>query len=92
MDKQQINDGGPVYPRLLEVTPTENGGTEFRSEMGMTMRDWFAGQMIIGIWANESTLNTVGALSESDEQGVTATAKMAYRMADELIAAREVKP
>jgi len=39
-----INDGGPAFP-----LPSEPG---FPAEMGMTLRDWFAGQALAGFLVN----------------------------------------
>ena len=75
-----------MYPRLLAVTPTEHGGTEFRSEMGMTLRDWFAGQALAGILASPSRQN------EPAQGNDKILAEWSYLAADAMIAAREAKP
>jgi hypothetical protein len=46
---------------------------------GMTLRDWFAGQALAGMLANPD--------SWTGDRGV-----MAYRYADAMLRAREVKP
>jgi len=50
---------------------------------GMTLRDWFAGQAVIGIanlWK--------GNMGDFDNQAADRTAKAAYRMADAMLEAR----
>jgi len=48
---------------------------------GMTLRDWFAGQALAGLLRDGI-----------DVFGVYATANDAYKMADAMLKAREVKP
>jgi hypothetical protein len=48
---------------------------------GMTLRDWFAGQALAGLLADPDR-------NGSDNQ----YAKVAYSLADAMLAAREVKP
>ena len=50
---------------------------------GMTMRDWFAGMAITGL----ATLQAHPQCPKIDGQ-----AKMAFEIADAMLAAREVKP
>lgn len=59
----EIKDGGPAYP-----VPT---GVKERT--GMSLRDWFAGQALVGL---------------GDEYSVAAAAKIAYQYADAMLAAR----
>ena len=68
------NDGGPAFP----VTPDTQAGhaAAFR---GMSLRDWFAGQALMGIFASSSET------APSDE----ATARFAYSVADAMLAERE---
>jgi hypothetical protein len=54
--------------------------TRYHEDMhGMTLRDWFAGQALAGMLANPD--------SWTGDRGVTA-----YRYADAMLRAREVKP
>ena len=69
--------GGPAFPR----SGVKDGyGKVVGDVKGMTLRDYFAGQVLVG-WP--STLNTVDA-AWIEQHG----AKIAYRIADAMIAAR----
>lgn len=48
---------------------------------GMTLRDWFAGQALMGLLPSKSVVGFP-----------TAYAQVAYEYADAMLAAREVKP
>ena len=61
-------DGGPAFPQ-----PSVHGGP-----LGMSLRDWIAGQALAGFAANPAVL-TVDV------------AKAAYKVADAMLAAREGK-
>ena len=59
--------GGPAFPRPMgETEGMSDGGAE-----GMTLRDWFAGQALVGLMAMP--------------QVVLEPAKDAYRIADEML-------
>lgn len=66
MDK--INDGGPAFPAELS-----NSGPQG----GMTLRDYFAGQMMAALVSDREVV-----------AHLPAAARIAYQMADALIAAR----
>ena len=68
------HDGGPAFPR--------NGQSHLDTKDGMSLRDWFAGQVIA----------SVKAWHPADKQGKPA-AVIAYEIADAMLAARsEGKP
>jgi hypothetical protein len=78
----KINDGGPAFARSASEH-TKNGtcpdGNDPRdAQEGMTLRDWFAGQALIHV-ANWKGLDDA-----------TSTAQAAFRIADAMIAEREV--
>jgi hypothetical protein len=73
----QTNDGGPAFPSDHGHTPD---GTWNQSQ-GMSLRDWFAGQALAGMFRHKGWINTV----DGDE---TEAAARAYRIADAMIAAR----
>ena len=68
---EEPNDGGSAFPAML---PGGNYCTP-----GMTLRDWFAGQALAGIAANDNY---------SEKQ----TAGLCYQIADFMLLARESKP
>jgi hypothetical protein len=69
--KHTKDDGGPAFP-----LPSEPG---FPAELGMTLRDYFAGQALVAIAAK---LN--GKLYPSG------AARIAYDMADAMLKKREI--
>lgn len=75
-----INDGGPAFP----VTLDHRGCV---GAYGMTLRDWFAGQALSGLCANEKVLAADGGFTETNF-------KVCYQMADAMLEARnkEVAP
>ena len=62
------HEGGPAFPHRNDLCPQMNG---------MTLRDWFAGQVIA----------SVKAWHPADKQGKSA-AVIAYEIADSMLAAR----
>lgn len=61
-----INDGGPAFPaKHFDLAP---------NEQGMSLRDWFAGQAMMGMIA--------AGLSEKVDVNI------AYKVADAMLAAR----
>lgn len=75
----QINDGGPAFPCKREF---RSNGVVIDYEMvpGMTMRDYFAAAALQGLLADGG-----GSSWEVD-------ANAAYKAADAMLKAREVKP
>lgn len=69
-------DGGPAYPQPLAADGL--GRIEYTEVEGMSLRDWFAGQAIIGL------------LSDSERHGhLKEYAEIAYELADFMLAERE---
>jgi hypothetical protein len=68
--------GGPAFPHSYEVMPDR----ELHTYSGMTLRDWFAGQAMVGILANDS--------DPSPEQ-VPHIVASAYTLADAMLSQRE---
>lgn len=67
----KINDGGPAFPR------SSGGGAYGTAQSGMSLRDWFAGQALIGLLASPGVTPT------------GATVRWAYEHADAMLAARQ---
>ncbi|MBX5063283.1 hypothetical protein [Rhizobium lentis] len=70
MASKQIEDGGAAFP-LLEDGPHSSGG--------MSLRDWFAGNALVGIISAEGEERTGSPLA----------ALRAFELADAMIAARK---
>ena len=64
----QRNDGGPAFPY-----PVKYFG------VGMSLRDWFAGQALVGLCAHDGTHGV---------HDVKTTTGRAYEVADAMLAAR----
>ena len=70
----KINDGGPAFP----VYDADSGLVIY----GATIRDYFAGQALVGLLAIET---------KYDKRSQSGTAREAYEYADAMIEEREVK-
>lgn len=79
MTQDKINDGGPAFPRSDERGLMGEGLRE--GSDGMSLRDYFAGQ-VVHYWFS---LPIVEAQREI-------AAVEAYKVADAMLKAREVKP
>lgn len=73
----------PAFPST-EFCDTFYGQTRSINVEGMTLRDWFAGQVIVSIVAS-----AYGNLNSSIEQDADRSAKEAYKFADALLTERE---
>ncbi len=75
--------GGPAFPHgpLGDTMHGEDGRVwhQYQASVGMTLRDWFAGQALVGILAD-------GAMVRKPPSDI---AKMAYVFADAMLAERE---
>jgi hypothetical protein len=78
------DDGGPAYPGEQGHTP---GGTWNQTwNPGMTLRDWFAGQVLVGLLASEGPdFAYKGSDSVTREELV---ASFAYKQAEAMLAER----
>lgn len=77
-----INDGGPAFPI------TENG---LQGYNGMSLRDYFAGQALAGSDISTVMAEALKAGATSDEFSQILSMSV-YKIADAMLAAREVKP
>ena len=74
--------GGPAFP--LEVK--NDDGTYFAIETGMSLRDWFAGQALIALLSQRSTLiDNLGHVFPSEKEPVC---RAAFAFADAMLASR----
>jgi hypothetical protein len=76
-----INDGGPAFPSTIQYFPDDKNANE---EQGMTLRDWFAGQALMGMMASGNPKTSL-YLTKQD-------ATYLYEIADAMLKAREPKP
>ena len=74
-----IKDGGPAFPRrLTQVNNAEDfSHIELRAQAGMSLRDYFAGQVLSATWAGD--------------YGTAGLCELAYEIADAMLKARESK-
>jgi hypothetical protein len=80
------DDGGPAFPGGLFRT-VQRVGEEPRDipagPQGMSLRDWFAGQALVGLLSSDR---------EEEQISFSGYVFMAYDIADEMLAARKAKP
>lgn len=75
-----VNDGGPAFP--IADTVHSNGQVQYGTS-GMSLRDYFAGQALIGV--------VLAPLGQGGRITYSGTATDAYAYADAMLAARESK-
>jgi hypothetical protein len=73
-----INDGGPAFPK-------QSADGEWYE--GMSLRDWFAGQALVGLLASGHPSYN---LADTDQNAQYAAFR-AYVMAEEMLAARAIE-
>ena len=76
---KEINDGGPAFP--VAMVPWQDGFINVECT-GMSLRDWFAGQVLQGLASDGERYK-----DKFQEE----IAVECYEMADEMIAERESK-
>ena len=72
--------GGPAFPTMHDARYSPLWGTD----VGMTLRDYFAAKVLAGIWTNSELLKTLEGVQESE-----AIAMVAYEQADAMLKARQ---
>lgn len=80
----EVKDGGPAFP--TEPHWSKQGDTQYfyQGQYGMSLRDWFAGQAMIGSLPKVQD----GKYDDAAMRLVEAAAFMAYRVADAMLKAR----
>ena len=84
----KTNDGGPAFPVEFSTAGWHSGNVN----VGMTLRDWFAGMVIQGWFAGDEGLRTATRLPSyagAAEYDWDTIAAQAGKLADAMIAERE---
>lgn len=76
----KINEGGQAFP----THPILYSSADAHQALGMSLRDWFAGQALIGLCQADMS-------AEEYTVSPALLARTAYSMADAMLAAREAK-
>lgn len=76
-----IDNGGPAFPV---------GSGDMRDPTGMSLRDYFAATAMQGDWATQGVACGM-FVPDSDDELFARSARMYYRMADAMLAARKEK-
>lgn len=74
------HDGGAAWP-------CSNGGAAGVEQRGMTLRDWFAGQALDAVVANNTMLNELDRTAPAAVMSAK-VARMSYALADAMLAER----
>ena len=69
------DDGGPAFPNVVDLLPSVTGIGSKACWVGMSLRDYFAGQALVGICGWEGLDDDVKPVE-------------AYKMADRMLAER----
>ncbi len=83
----KVKDGGPAFP-TEEFTPYPHGGGTTSRKGGMTLRDWFAGQVLANFVMDQESLQALRHGAAPDNEWV---ASFCYAAADAMIAARSTE-
>ena len=87
----KINDGGPAFP---VIPPDSDGYKNWPADIGLTKREWFAGQAFAGILASCSKDIFVGSGSgqltkKEVDDGINSLIASTFELADKMLAERE---
>ena len=78
-------DGGPAFPADYYVIDKDGNGPILKPFQGMSLRDWFAGMALQGMFAANSPLPQPMSGEQVDE----IFAREAYKTADAMLKSRE---
>jgi hypothetical protein len=79
-------NGGSAFPIPVAIGPTDD---LYDGQGGMSLRDWFAGQALSGIFANPDISASAARLSVTTESFREDCARAAYASADAMLAERQ---
>lgn len=83
-------DGGPAFPQVPVKDVHDNivtVGAYMAGESGMSLRDWFVGQALVGILSNHDLVTDIDVRSPKSTRD--AVADYAVAVADSVLKARE---
>lgn len=85
------NDGGPAFPLSVSVGPAGDVYSSADADSSMSLRDWFAGQALVGMLAADPHLVKQGIAAGSfpGASHPRDFANCAYRMADAMLEERK---
>jgi hypothetical protein len=85
-EAKKIDDGGPAFPsgRMDQYGPQGEAIRQGYCEVGMSLRDWFAGQAIAHLSQPLVAAMHNGALPPTSEE----VSKICYQLADAMLTAR----
>lgn len=81
--KPALDDGGPAFPHDNQ----ELGNRHRIAQPGMSLRDWFAGQALAGIFAGGYRTKEIQDMA-SGTMGASTPAGACYALADAMLAER----
>ena len=86
-EPEPINSGGPAFP--VGIVDDDHSPTmqNWEGHPGMSLRDYFAGQALVGLIGNEA-----GAMKATATNDVKCMTQWAYIIATDMIRARDMKP
>ena len=90
-DIKKIDDGGPAFARPGFFHDNSLSNMDCLPEDGMSLRDWFAGQALAGLYAcRDLQMGTLHDMAKTNSgEFEECMAKQAYHQADAMIAARK---
>lgn len=83
MSEEKIKDGGHAFPPGIAV---DHAGDTYHGPYGMSLRDWFAGQALVG------SMLMLGMDNEALDLSPKAVADHCFSLADAMLKAREAQP
>ena len=91
MSIENMKDGGPAFPRPYADDQHTPPDAEYKqAQTGMSLLDYFAGQAMVGMLANESITNELNAFADRENEDVPRMIAVdAYDQAEEMLHERE---
>jgi hypothetical protein len=79
-----VKDGGPAFPAVIPIEHSDVQGKDYANftESGMTLRDWFAGHVLTGVFAMCAGEHSSPGMPQE-------VAEYAYKHADAMLAERK---